>query len=289
MKYDIVIVTYNRHDDINELLATYVDAGMIERIVLVDNTSPPILNCANWYNTDNVEYISTGVNLGVAGGRNFGINLAKSGIVVFLDDDISIEWAELAEISNKFEADPQLGILAFKIVNYYDKTIHGNEFPHKDKSLDPDQEFETTYYIGAGHAIRREVFDQCGLYPEDYFYGLEELDFSFRALDKGFKILYYPKVTVWHKQSPAGRMPNKRKWAYVFRNRLAVAYKYQYWRHLLVLSVIWFCKIAVVSRSFSAPLRGLVDFLKYRKTLDRQTVSRQTIAKIKRLGGRLWY
>lgn len=289
MTHDIVLVTFNRQDEVKELIASFTKAKVLANIFIIDNNPCPILSKADFNNSNNIYYIPSGANLGVAGGRNFGINSSNSDLIIFLDDDIAIDWDQLSDISDKFDSDPQLGILAFKIVNYYDKTIHGNEFPHRNKSLDPDNEFETSYFIGAGHAIHRKVFDQCGLYPDDYFYGLEELDLSFRAIDKGFKILYYPMVTIWHKQSPAGRMPDKRKWACVYRNRLSVAYKYQYRRHLIVLAIIWFYKIAVVSRSFSAPLRGLLDFLDYRKELVRQTVSKQTISKIRSLGGRLWY
>ena len=60
-----------------------------------------------------------------------------------------------------------------------------NAFPHKNfSSYLRDQDFfQTYYYAGGAHAIRREVLDRTGNYPVDFFYGMEEYDLSYRILD----------------------------------------------------------------------------------------------------------
>lgn len=43
---------------------------------------------------------------------------------------------------------------------------------------------------GANMLIKRSVFDTLGGYDENYFYGPDDIDYCFRAREKGFKIIY---------------------------------------------------------------------------------------------------
>jgi GT2 family glycosyltransferase len=146
----------------------------------------------------------------------------------------------------------------------------------------------TSTFIGAGHAIRREVFEKCGLYPEDYFYGVEELDLSFRIIDAGYRILYFPSVQVLHKQVNTGRVTNQEKWIMSYRNRLLTAYKYLPMKYVVGLGIILFGKITVLSKGISAPLEGLRRYRKSRKMTDTHKISREAIGYLKSNYGRLW-
>ena len=46
---------------------------------------------------------------------------------------------------------------------------------------------------------RRQIFDQVGLYDEDYFAMFEDIDFGIRCLIKGKRCLYVPEARVRHK------------------------------------------------------------------------------------------
>jgi len=293
MNTSIIILTYNRKKELEENLTLLSRQNGIYEIIIVDNNS-----------TDNTEsvvrelkslhpiikFYKLNSNRGVSGGRNFGVEKAKGDILFFIDDD-ALLWPEdaIERIHGKFLEEPDLGILAFKVLNFYSGEIQKNAFPHRLKSLNPDREFETSYFNGTGHAIRREVFEKCGLYPEEYFYGMEELDLSFRALDKGYKIIYFPEVVIYHKKSPLGRVSDSRKWVYLFRNRLAVSYKYLNYWHLIVLSFIWFFKILFKSRSITVPIQGIKSFLDMKKELKREPLKEITFKRVKKLEGRLWY
>lgn len=290
----LIIVCYNRKNELKDCINSVLRQSMKPyEIIVVDNNSEDgtdKLFKNGEISDSSIKYFKLEKNLGVAGGRNYGIKQASGDIFVFIDDDALLEPRNaLEKIVTKFEKDPNIGILAFKVVNYHTKTIQRNEFPHIDKSLNPDKEFETSYFIGAGHAIRREVFNKCGLYPEDYFYGMEELDLSFRVLDKGYRIIYFPHILVWHKKSPSGRITDEKKWIFTLRNRVAISYKYLKKKHFIGSSVLWFFKIMIKSRSLLVPLRGVMSFSKYKKSLVRQTISDDTLEKIKYLRGRIWH
>lgn len=293
MKVSVIIVTYNRKEELIECLMSILKQTYIpDEIIVIDNNSTD--------GTENIfklkfthtfiKYFKLDKNHGVAGGRNIGIKKASGDILVFIDDDAEIEPIDAIErIRKKFEYDQLVGILAFRIVNYYSKTIQREEFPHVDKSINPNLEFETTYFIGAGHAIRKNVFENCGFYPEYYFYGMEELDLSFRVLDKGYKIVYFPKVKIIHKKSPKGRLLNKEVWSYIFRNRIIISYRYLPLLNFIVSTIIWFLFTIIKSRSFSTAINGVIKFFKLKKTIKKEPIKKDTYMYIKHLRGRIWY
>ncbi|OFW45996.1 MAG: hypothetical protein A2163_01475 [Actinobacteria bacterium RBG_13_35_12] len=293
MKTSIIILTFNRKKDLEENIKKLLQLNPLpDEIIVIDNNSTD--NIAGLFQEEItsplVRYVKLDKNMGVSGGRNYGVEISRGNILIFIDDDAILEPEDaIKRIVNKFKIDPHIGILTFKIINYYTKTIQKNEFPHINKSLNPDRDFETSYFIGAGHVIKKEIFNQCGLYPEDYFYGLEELDLSFRAIDRGHKIVYFPEVVVWHKKSSTGRMSDKKKWTYLYRNRLAISFKYLKYRHLVVISIIWFLKILKESSSVFIPFKGLFSFFSYKKKLKREPISNTSLKKIKSLKGRIWF
>ncbi len=295
LKTSAIIVCYNRKHELKKCISSILkQTKKPDEIIIIDNNSSDgtetLFKNGKLSDLSIIKYFRLDKNMGVTGGRNYGIKKADGDILVFFDDDALLGSENTFEnITYKFKKDPQAGILAFKIMDHDTKTIRREEFPHTDKSLDPDKEFETTYFIGAGHAIKKRVFDKCGLYPADYVYGMEELDLSFRAIDKGYRIIYFPEISVWHKKSTKGRSPDEMKWINTYRNRLAVSYKYLKHRHLIVLSFIWFLKIFKESGSIITPVKGLLSFFSYRKELMRQPVSNTTIKTIKNLKGRIWY
>ena len=213
--------------------------------------------------------------------------------MIFIDDDAFFEGKDaFKRISDRFNQDKKVGILSFKIINYFSKEIEGKEFPHKNKTLNPDKEFETSYFIGTGHAIRREVFEKTGLYPEDFFYGMEELDLSFRALDVNYKIFYFPQVVVFHKKAPEGRLKNKEMWQKILENRIRVAIRNLPWRYVFISSLIWTGKVFLETRGdISVIFKSFRNILKRRKELrkERSVISKEIIKKLKKLQGRLLY
>ena len=290
----VIVITYNRKNELKECIESILNQTIIpDEIIIVDNSSndgTDKLFLSGEINHPTIKYYKLDKNLGVAGGRNYGISKSNGDILLFLDDDAVIEPENAFEkVIAKFKEDPSLGVLAFKIINYYTKKIMSEEFPHKDKSLDPDKEFETTYFIGAGHAIKKEVFDKCGLYPDDYFYGMEELDLSFRILDMGYKIIYFPEIIVWHKKSFYGRITNKEKWINTLHNRMCIAYKYLPTIDFIISSLLWFAKVAIRSKSLAIPFLGVERFIFSKKEITKRQIKNETLKKIKELKGRIWH
>ena len=293
MTISVVVITYKRLKELQETMRLLLEEKTeYEEIILVDNHSE---DGTYEYGTQlaeqekKVQFYSLPENLGVAGGRNFAVKKAKGDILVFMDDDaVFEEKGYFQKTREKLEKEAKIGALAFRVINFYTREMRTEEIPFTDKNLDMEQERLTSTYIGAGHAIRRVVFEKCGLYPEDYFYGVEELDLSFRIIDAGYDIVYFPTVKVLHKQVNTGRVTNQEKWIMSYRNRMITAYRYLSWKYRFVLGTLLFAKITILSRGVKAPAEGLCRYCRDKKQVETRRVKKEAIAYMKANYGRLW-
>jgi GT2 family glycosyltransferase len=300
----VILITYGRKEDLKSCLNSILKQEHNDyELIIIDNNEDELIS--NYLkeliskikdedeDIDKIRYYKMNKNLGVTGGRNFGIKRAKGDILVFIDDDAFLENKNaLQKVYSNFFRDSQIGALSFKIVNYYSKKIERKEFPHKNKRLNPDKQFETSYFIGAGHAIKKEIFDKIGLYPEDFFYGMEELDLSFKIIDNGYKIYYYPEVIVWHKQSLEGRLTEKEKWQKILENRIKVSIRNLPWKYIIINTLIWSVKVFIeVKGDFTVVFKSYRNIFRERKNIlkVRKVINLETLSKLKKLRGRLYY
>lgn len=293
-KIDLVIITYNRIKDLKVTVQNVLEyKNSLNRIFIIDNNSSDgTEEYLKGLNDDIFEIILSEKNLGVAGGRNLGIERSDADILVFLDDDAIFNITKFDPfllVLNEFNENDNLGIIAFKITNYYSKDVQRHEFPFVNKNISQDIKSLCAYYVGAGHAICTKVFEKCGVYPEDYFYGKEELDLSLRAINNNFILLYNPNIEVFHKQSPSGRQKNHEKWAQIYRNRLIISYKYYPFIYKIIANILWFIKITLISKSLIVPTNGIKRYLKVKATLNKNVLSNKSIIYIKKFSGRLFY
>ncbi len=71
--------------------------------------------------------------------------------------------------------------------------------------LDEHLETEVDCVVGAFMMVRRAAIDQVGLLDESFWMYGEDIDWAFRIKQAGWKILYYPRVTVLHVKRAASR------------------------------------------------------------------------------------
>ncbi|HVU96377.1 MAG TPA: glycosyltransferase family 2 protein [Puia sp.] len=248
----LVIITYNRPEDALELARNI--AGLeeldrwVEEVIFVNNRSTVSYQALEEFVAEHAalpfRYSVAPENLGVSRGRNYAIGLSQAPYLVFLDDDAlfrdtdALRWIVPAFESH--DSDRPVGIVAFKIYYHSTGEMQVNAFPHKRFAERRDwPHFETAYFSGAAHAIRRTVFQRVGLYPENFFYGMEEYDLSYRALDAGFSIRYDNRVVILHKESPAGRLTRPEKLRGMWVNKSKVAWKYLPVRYFWTTAFLW--------------------------------------------------
>ena len=176
-------------------------------------------------------------NLGFAGGNNLGIR-AATGDCLLLNNDTEVADDTLHHLCDTLDADPAIGAVCPKIrfhespqaiqfAGYTPLTritlrnaLIGFGEPDNGRF---DTPHDTPYAHGAAMMVRREAVERAGMMPEAYFLYYEELDWSVRIREAGYRIAYDPRATVFHKESATtGRQSPLRSY-YLTRNRLLFA------------------------------------------------------------------
>jgi len=78
---------------------------------------------------------------------------------------------------------------------------------------------------GAAMLVRRRVFDDIGLLPEEFFLYFEETEFCVRAAVAGWKVAVEPSALAVHRFASADGLPTETLLYYFIRNRLLFGQK----------------------------------------------------------------
>ncbi len=79
---------------------------------------------------------------------------------------------------------------------------------------------------GCAMMVRRDVFETCGLFSEDYSFGFEDIDFCLRARQQGLATVCCGSAFVLHEgQRSIGRRSTSRAY-FATRNHLLLASRY---------------------------------------------------------------
>lgn len=199
-----------------------------------------------------VEAVTLPENIGLPGGRNAGLAVLRGqvDVVMYLDDDGLLPDSDTADkVREAFAADPALGILTFRIADETG-TTQRRHVPRL-RASDPLRPSEVTTFLGGGNAIRMDVVEQTGGWPEQFFFFHEETDVAWRALDAGWRIAYRPDLLLRHPRTSPSRHAVYYRW--IARNRVWLAR-----RHLpAVLVPVYLGVWTLITLARRPPLSGL--------------------------------
>lgn len=298
-----VIITYNRPGDMLALARNIASldraSELLEEVIVVNNCSTADYGEAERFMSEAAHipfrYIRSAENLGVSRGRNFAIRQGRAPLIVMIDDDAEMDGrgcltALMEEFARPTGGRPR-AVVSFRVLYHSTRALQESAFPHKRIGrMRGLQGFETYYFAGGAHAVSREAIERVGLYPEDFFYGMEEYDLSYRLLEAGYSIAYSGRIVMLHKESPEGRPPAAEKLRMMWVNKSKVA-----WRHLpaayfVTTAVMWSLQYL---RATGGDLRGWCGGWRRVWRIPRSEVRRpvgaSTMAYLRAVGARLWY
>lgn len=232
--------------------------------------------------------IKNSKNLGFSGGHNVAIKYAveiKADYVLILNNDTYVDKNFLEELLKVGEQDNKIGISVPKIYfapgfeyhkDRYSKNERGKVFWYGGGKMDwanvighhrgvdevdkgqYDKTEETEIASGCCMLIKKEVFENVGLFDDKYFLYYEDSDLSMRARRKGFKIVYVPNSIIWHKNAgSAGGSGSQLQDYYITRNRLMFGFRYAPVRSKLAL---FRESLSILFRGRQWQKQGVIDF-----------------------------
>lgn len=298
----VIIITYNRPDDLLVLLRSLSGqegaAELLEEVIVINNASTadytPVTQFAAGFPYFRYHYSNE--NLGVARGRNLGISMAKAPILITIDDDAWFRDTDALRkiagiFNNDFMQNNHAGILCFKVLYASTGQMQVNAFPHKKFDRYKNKPFFLApYFIGAGHAILKEVYEKAGDYPADFFYGMEEYDLTYRVIQSGYAIAYTADVVVLHNESPLGRAPHLAKMKMLWVNKSKVAYRYLSYTHFLTTAFMWSLEfLKKTGWNWKEWLSGWKEIRRIPRTEKRQPLGDAAKGYLEKVEARLWY
>ena len=212
----VVILAWNEYRFTRECLTSVLalDPGP-DRVLLVDNGSTDRTAEKVQAEFPEVEVLRLDRNRYFAGGVNEGFRRAMdqgARSILLLNNDVVLERSALETMSEALRADPNRAAVSPRIY-YYDRPdviwfaggIVGGGFGlirhrgvnRKEEKL-RDSPREVGYVSGAAALFSREGLESVGLLDPSYVIYVEDVDWSARAREKGFKLWYTPEAKVWH-------------------------------------------------------------------------------------------
>jgi len=210
------------------------------RVLLVDNGSSDGTPQRTRSAFPEVEVIENKRNLGFPGGNNVGIREALSRgaeFVVLLNNDTLVDKEFARELLFVARRDEKIGMVTSKIF-FFDRPetiwFAGGDFStwtgrsrHAGFGEVDRGQYDNIVDIerpcGCSLLVTRAFLEDVGLLDEDLFLYGEEIDWAFRARQKGYLSVLAPRSKVWHKgASGTGGAQSGNYLYYSVRNMLCV-------------------------------------------------------------------
>lgn len=205
----VVVLNYNGKRYLDDCLSSLAAQTFRDfEVIVVDNASKDgsvehIKSNFSW-----VRLVINEENLGFAGGTNSGIRAADGELILTFNNDARAD-GRLLEYLHKPMADSKVGACAAKMllfdgrINSAGICISRSGAAWDRGMFEPDtgqyDAEEEVFGACAGAALyRREMLDEIGLFDEDFFLYMEDVDLAFRARLAGWKCIYVPEAKVFH-------------------------------------------------------------------------------------------
>ena len=286
----IIIVNYNGEHFLKDCLDSLHEQSYTDfEVILVDNNSAD-------HSVEMIEreypyiiLIRNTANHGFARGSNEGIRAACGEYILTLNNDTRLDPSFVEEILYRMESDSRIGICASKML-YPDGRINstgtcisrsGAAWDRGISEPDNGQYDRPGEVFGAcaGAALyRKQMLDEIGLFDEDFFMYMEDVDLSFRARLAGWICMYVPSAIAYHHHGGTARVGSNIAVYYGNRNVIWVAFK-NFPLDLLLVSLPWIIgrtfgvigyyatkgQLRVILRSITDAGLGIVSILRKRR------------------------
>lgn len=252
---DVIVVNWNAGEQLRECLECIAAADQtnfeLNRVVVVDN--------ASWDGSidslDDLSFpltvIENSENLGFGAACNQGAKGTEADYLLFLNPDVRLSESSLTRsLAFLHQSENQyIGILGIQLIDdsgHVDRTcarfptpgrfffkmlgldrLFPRYFPnHFMTEWNHERSREVDQVMGAFFLVRRSVFEALDGFDERFFVYFEELDFSLRAWQAGWRSFYFTGAQAYHKGGGTSEQIKATRLFYSLRSRILYGYKH---------------------------------------------------------------
>lgn len=232
----VVIPNYNGIGYIENCLKFL--EGEPARVIVVDNGSTDGSRQLVREKFPQVELICLDKNYGFCRAVNEGIAASRTAYVILLNNDTEVQAGFVRALEQPLEQHPEIFSGSAQMRSLHSPGLIDDAGDYycalgwafalgKDKPIAGYQRKRRIFAACGGAAIyRRKVFDEIGMFDENHFAYLEDIDLGYRARLNGYVNIYIPGAVVYHAGSGfSGSRYNDFKAGLTARNSVYLIYK----------------------------------------------------------------
>lgn len=264
----VVIVNWNTGDYLKECLKSLQpwlkpEAPLKVEVLVVDNASSDGSTFLVQQDFPQVKLIANEENRGWAGGNNQGIQESRGRYILLLNPDTLLLPGSLDHLVQFLEDHPEAGAVAPKLLYpdgtvqpslrsfpypcylFYDSIGLSRLFPKSRKFsayrmgyFQYDKVVEVDQPMGSALLLRRSALEEVGLIDEDFPIFFNDVDWCYRAKQKGWKIYFLPEAQIIHYGGQSTRQV--RPQMILESHRSLVRFYQKHWKNQFHPLVYWF-------------------------------------------------
>lgn len=293
MKIAVIIVHFAdskvTFETLDSLRETDLPSKTKCQVYVVDNTVSEDFQQDLIKKYPEVKLVVSPENLGFAGGNNLGLKQAlddKNDIFVLLNNDTLVKKDFYKKIVSSPITKKDVGIVGgliyfapgFEFKNKYKKEDKGKVIWYGGGQIDWDNVYishravdevdkgqfkkveENDFITGCLLITKREVLEKVGLLSEKMFLYLEDADFNIRVKRAGYKIIFDPRIKIWHKVAQSSGIGSPLNDYFITRNRLLFGFRYARLRTKIALLREGFRKLRNGTEAQKAAVKDFLTF-----------------------------
>ena len=225
MDLSIIILKFKNKNLTKELLKNLLELDLPYQyeIIVVDNASYDGIKEIIASNFPTVRFIQSDKNGGFAYGNNLGIKLAQGKYIMIMNPDLAVLSDAITRLYDYMENNPSVGLAAPRLINadksiqysctdwpdwrlpFYRRTSLGESQAGQKwldkylmKDLDHYKDSLVPTVFGACLIFSKVALDKVRLLDERYFMYMEDLDWSRRFWENGYKVVYVGTAEIIH-------------------------------------------------------------------------------------------
>lgn len=229
----IIIPNYNGEELLVRNLPLVINAyrnprNNILEIVVVDDGSKDNSTSLIKTRFPNVKLIQHTKNRGFSAAINTGVRAAKGELVALLNSDVSPSSDFLESLPSHFKDKDTFGVSLHEQGFGWAKGVFSGGFIVHEPGSEDGLVHRTFWISGGSGVFRRDIWFKLGGLDERTFspFYWEDVDLSYRALKRGYKLYWEPDAKVIHQhETTIGRMSASKRNTVQERNQLLFIWK----------------------------------------------------------------